>query len=120
MSDVIAIIGDNAEVNKALSNLCEKPSIECASHCFNLAVSLFLRDHDEVINKISDIVIKLPTIKYRGKLRQKTDVGPVLKNETTLEQHVRQVEPIYPFASIPVGTRIFGRSSICNPLVVTI
>ena len=25
MSDVIAIIGDNAEVNKALSNLCEKP-----------------------------------------------------------------------------------------------
>ena len=64
MSDVIAIIGDNAEVNKALSNLCEKPLIGCASHRFNLAVSLFLRDHAEIINKISDIMIKF---------------GPVLK-----------------------------------------
>ena len=45
MSDVIAIIGDNAEVNKALSNLCEKPLIRFASHRFSLAVSLFLSDH---------------------------------------------------------------------------
>ena len=79
MSDVIAIIGDNAEVNKALFNLCEKPFIGCASHRFNLAVSLFLRDHAEIINKISDIMIKLRTLKYRGKLRQKTDLGPVFK-----------------------------------------
>ena len=82
MSDVIAIIGDNAEVNKALSNSCEKPLIGCASHRFNLAVSLFLKEHTEIIAKISDIMIKLRTSKYRGKLRQKTDLGPVLKNET--------------------------------------
>ena len=61
MSDVIAIIGDNAEVNKALSNLCEKPLIGCASHRFNLAVSLFLKEHTEIIAKISDIMIKLGT-----------------------------------------------------------
>ena len=63
MSDVIAIIGDNAEVNKALSNLCEKPLIGCASHRFNLAVSLFLKEHTEIIAKISDIMIKLRTLK---------------------------------------------------------
>ena len=41
-----------------------------------------MKEHTEIIAKISDIMIKLRTLKYRGKLRQKTDLGPVLKIET--------------------------------------
>ena len=42
LGNVVALIGDNASVNKSLSNLCNKPLTGCASHRFNLAVKKFL------------------------------------------------------------------------------
>ena len=69
-------------VTKEVEKRIQSALPEKLAHRFNLAVSLFLKEHTEIIAKISDIMIKLRTLKYRGKLRQKTDLGPVLKNET--------------------------------------
>ena len=39
LTNVVVIIGDDAEVNKSRANLCGIPLIGCASHKFQLAVS---------------------------------------------------------------------------------
>ena len=38
LCNVTCVIGDNGNANKSLSNKLSIPLIECASHCFNLAV----------------------------------------------------------------------------------
>ena len=99
-NNVVALIGDNAEVNKALANLCEKPLIGCASHKFNLAVSHYLKNYEDLLGKINDIMVKLKSLKYRGKLRTKTDKGPMLRNDTRWSSTFQMVErysELHPF-----------------------
>lgn len=40
--NVICLVGDNCNVNKALADLCDLPLIGCAAHRFNLAVQAYL------------------------------------------------------------------------------
>ena len=49
LENVVAITGDNAEVNKSIANLCGMPLIEYASHSFNLAVFACLDRQNKVI-----------------------------------------------------------------------
>ena len=42
LANVVAIIGDNAPVNKAVADLCETGFIGCASHRFNLAINTLM------------------------------------------------------------------------------
>ena len=80
--NVIAICGDNAEVNKALANLCNLPLVGCASHRFNIAVMNFLKPYKELLDKINTLMGKLKNLKLSGLLRNFTSLRPVQKNVT--------------------------------------
>ena len=80
--NLIAITGDNAEVNRCLANLLNIPLIGCHSHKFNLAVSKYLDRKSEILEKIAVLMGKLRFPKMAGELRQLTNLKPVLRNKT--------------------------------------
>lgn len=82
LENVVAICGDNAEVNKALANLCNVPLVGCASHRFNLAVLDYLKPYEELIKKVNNLMGKLKGLKMSGILRKFTSLCPVQKNDT--------------------------------------
>lgn len=54
ISNVICLVGDNCNTNKALADHCEKPLVGCAAHRFNLAVQdyLQLKPHDDLLIQV--------------------------------------------------------------------
>jgi hypothetical protein len=52
VENLICIIGDNCNVNKALADLLEIPLVGCAAHRFNLAIQKYLVNYSEIINKV--------------------------------------------------------------------
>ena len=42
LRNVICLVGDNCNTNKAFARLCDRPLVGCAAHRFNLAVQGFL------------------------------------------------------------------------------
>jgi len=82
MDNIVAIIGDNCETNKAMCDLCELPFIGCASHRFNLAVKNWLEKYEPVLNKVNVLMGKLKNLKLSGALRRVTDLRPVQRNVT--------------------------------------
>ena len=50
----------------------------CASHRFSLAVSDYVTDKLDIINKAQALMIKLRTLKLSAKLRQHTHLKPVI------------------------------------------
>ena len=82
LANVVAIIGNNAEVNKSTANLCGIPLIECASHKFQLAVSRYLDRNECLLNKINTLMGKLKSLKLAGKLREHTPLQSIQRNKT--------------------------------------
>ncbi|XP_036367828.1 uncharacterized protein LOC118767407 [Octopus sinensis] len=82
LENVVAITGDNTEVNKSIANLCRIPLIGCAFHKFNLAVSAYLDKQEVLLNKINTLMGKLKSLKLAGKLREKTPLQPIQRNKT--------------------------------------
>lgn len=82
LENVVAITGDNAEVNKSIANLCKMPLIGCASHKFNLAVSAYLNNQEVLLDKINMLMGKLKSLKLAGRLREKTPLQPLQRNKT--------------------------------------
>jgi hypothetical protein len=62
--------------------LLEVPFIGCASHRFNLACQKYLEDYELQLSSISRVMVTLRNIKQAGKLRTKTKLSPVLRNDT--------------------------------------
>jgi len=81
-NNVVCIIADNCETNKALSRLCKVPMIGCASHRFNLAVTEYLSPFSSILNKVHSLMTKLKTVKLSAKLRLHTHLKPVVQNDT--------------------------------------
>ena len=84
MSNVVCLICDNCETNKALARLCRIPMIGCASHRFNLAVKEYIltSSNSENLSKINVLIGKLKGIKLGAKLRQFTTFRPKQQNVT--------------------------------------
>jgi hypothetical protein len=82
MENVQVLIGDNCSVNKRLADICEKPMVSCYSHRLNLAVNKYLQPREGLLRQVEDIMVRLTTLKKASKLRQKTDLNPVLRNKT--------------------------------------
>jgi hypothetical protein len=82
LTNLIYLVGDNAPVNTCLSDLLEVPFIGCASHRFNLACKKYLKEYEESLSKISRLMVTLRNVKQAGKLRTKTKLSPVLRNDT--------------------------------------
>ena len=77
LENVVALIADNCETNKALSELCEVPMIGCYSHRLALAVRDYLKPNDHLICKINTMMGKLNYPKLAGQLRQYTSLKPL-------------------------------------------
>ena len=63
LANVVAIIGDNAELNKSTANLCGISLIGCVSHKVQLAVSRYLGRNECLLNKINTLMGKLKSFK---------------------------------------------------------
>ena len=81
-ANVLAVVADNCELNKAICDILLKPLIGCASHCLVLAVQDYIKGNQSVINKIHQLMVKLRGVKLSAKLRQHTNLRPVLFNAT--------------------------------------
>ena len=80
--NVVCICGDNAEVNKAIVNLCNLRLLGCNSYRLNLAVKEFTKTSSNLLEKVNNLVIKLRGVKLSGKPRKLTDLRPVYKSDT--------------------------------------
>jgi hypothetical protein len=81
-SSLVYLVGDNAPVNTCLADLLEVPFIGCASHRFNLACQKYLEDYELQLSSISRLMVTLRNIKQARKLRTKTTLSPVLRNDS--------------------------------------
>ncbi|KAG2800607.1 hypothetical protein PC112_g20404 [Phytophthora cactorum] len=79
-----------------LANIMGMPLVGCASHRLNLAVKRFLEPHEEDLENVQVLMRKLRTVKEAAKLRAKTPLLPVLRQETwwsstfaTVDRYVR-------------------------------
>lgn len=80
--NVICLIGDNCNTNKAVANNASVPLVGCASHRFNLAVQDILREEETCIAKIHSIMVKLRTLLLSAKLLKLTPLRPKTRNAT--------------------------------------
>ncbi|ETP16151.1 hypothetical protein F441_09212 [Phytophthora nicotianae CJ01A1] len=82
LDDVPFLVGDNCAVNKRLSNLMAVPLVGCASHRLNLAMREYLAPHKNTLAEVQALMRKLRTLKQAAKLRKKTALQPVLRQDT--------------------------------------
>ncbi|KAH9108067.1 hypothetical protein AeMF1_016685 [Aphanomyces euteiches] len=82
LSNIVVLIGDNCSTNRALSRLLGIPLVGCASHLFNLFVGDILREKEEIVNLVNDLMRKLKTIILSAKLRRLTNLSPKTRNAT--------------------------------------
>ncbi|KAG3241349.1 hypothetical protein PI124_g13790 [Phytophthora idaei] len=76
------LVGDNCAVNKRLAKLMEVPLVGCGSHRLNLAVRDFLRPHVSALEEVQQLMRKLRTLNQAAKLRVKTPLVPVHRQDT--------------------------------------
>lgn len=82
VSNVVALIADNCNVNRSISTKMGVPLIGCASHRFQLAVKEILKEDEGVITQVKQLMTKLRTPLISAKLRRETHLKPKLKNDT--------------------------------------
>ena len=69
MANVVVICGDNCETNLAIARRSGIHFIGCHSHRLNLGVKLFLLPDEDIIDKVSKLMVALLTKKNCGRLR---------------------------------------------------
>ena len=75
--NVVALIADNCEINKALARLCEVPLIISHSHRLDLAAKEYLKPHDKLISKVNALMGKLKTPKIAAEVRKHSPFCPI-------------------------------------------
>ncbi|RLN96724.1 hypothetical protein BBJ28_00019689 [Nothophytophthora sp. Chile5] len=92
VSDCLFIVGDNCAVNKKLATLLSIPLVGCASHRLNLAVQAYLQQYEEDLDTIHTWMKKLRTLNHAAKLRLKTPLRPVVRQDTRWNSTYSMVE----------------------------
>ena len=82
MKNVLFLVADNCNTNKALSRIANIPMIGCASHRLNLACKLMLEEYSEELKLIHEFMVFVSTQANNKKLREITDLCPVERNTT--------------------------------------
>jgi hypothetical protein len=83
--NVICFVGDNCSVNQSIARTMSVPLIGCASHKFNLAVQLWIKEQPNltsIIAKVAAVMRKASTLKVAAKLKQLTKYSCVKANDT--------------------------------------
>ena len=84
LSSLLYLVADNAAVNTCLADLLEIQMIGCASHRFNLACKSYLQKYEATLSKVNSLMVTLRNVKQAGKLRTRTPLEPVTRNDTLL------------------------------------
>ena len=80
--NIVCLIGDNCNTNKALATQARRPLVGCASHRFNLAVKDQLKDYADILSNINTLMKKLKNLIPAAKLRKHTLLQPKCSNAT--------------------------------------
>ena len=112
--NVVALIADNCETNKALADICNVPLVGCHSHRLALAVKEYLTNKDELIQKVNTLMGKLKAPKTAAELRNFTNLKPVqycvtrwlsvmqmLKRFTEIKDTIRKIPAVIDFLLSP-------------------
>ncbi|ETI57552.1 hypothetical protein F443_00161 [Phytophthora nicotianae P1569] len=76
------LVADICSVNRRLATLMGVPLVGCASHRLNRAVQLELADYEEELDTVQKLMLKLRTLTQSAKLRAKTQLRPVIRQDT--------------------------------------
>ncbi|EGZ11617.1 hypothetical protein PHYSODRAFT_516015 [Phytophthora sojae] len=76
------LVADNCAVNRRLATLMSVPLVGCASHRLNLAVQADMASHEEDLAAVQALMVKLRTLTQSAKLRLKTPLRPVIRQDT--------------------------------------
>ncbi|KAG6610903.1 GTP-dependent nucleic acid-binding protein engD [Phytophthora cinnamomi] len=79
---VLFLVGDNCGVNRRLATLMGVPLVGCASHRLNRAVAARLSECADDLDLVQALMIKLRTLHHSAKLRFKTDLRPIIRQQT--------------------------------------
>ncbi|POM64907.1 Hypothetical protein PHPALM_19499, partial [Phytophthora palmivora] len=82
ITDCLFLVGDNCAVNRLLATRMGVPLVGCASHRLNRAVQADLQQHEEDLATVQALMVRLRTLKQSAKLRQKTTLRPVIRQDT--------------------------------------
>ncbi|RAW31403.1 hypothetical protein PC110_g12236 [Phytophthora cactorum] len=82
ISGCLFLVGDNCAVNKRLADLLGVPLVGFASHRLNLAVRDFLQPSESDLEEVQQLMRKLRTLNQAVKLRAKTPLRAVLRQDT--------------------------------------
>ena len=82
MYNVVALVGDNASVNKSIYEKTDIPFVKCALHRFNVAVCDILERDEILLSKLQSIMVKLRTLLLSAKLQKLTPLRPHLLQGT--------------------------------------
>ncbi|RLN95492.1 hypothetical protein BBJ28_00019948 [Nothophytophthora sp. Chile5] len=99
VSDCLFIVGDNCAVNKKLDTLLDIPLVGCASHRLNLAVQAYLLQYEEDLDTIHTLMKKLRTLNHVAKLRLKTPLRPIVRQDTRWSSTYTMVERYFCLAT---------------------
>lgn len=80
--NILFLVGDNCNVNKALSRKISIPLIGCASHRLNLAIDAFLAGFEPKMDQIHSLMKKLSTIKGVARLTKLSPLVAVKRKNT--------------------------------------
>lgn len=101
VADMIAIVCDNMETNRAISRCIGVPMIGCAAHRFNLAVRSHVQGHRDAIDKVAVLMKKLKIVKRSAVLRSSgCRYRPVALHElrwSGLHRMLKRYDQLYPF-----------------------
>jgi hypothetical protein len=90
--DVLFLIGDNCATNIKASRDRQIPLIGCASHRLNLAVKLFLTEHNSVLEKLNLLMKKFKTIKGKAFLKNNGFLMAKSINQTRWSSTFKMIE----------------------------
>ncbi|EGZ19549.1 hypothetical protein PHYSODRAFT_285295 [Phytophthora sojae] len=76
------LVADNCAVNRRLATLMSVPLVGCASHRLNLAVQADMASHEDDLAAVQALMVKLRTLTQSAKLRLKTPLRPVIRQDT--------------------------------------
>ncbi|KAL5468847.1 hypothetical protein EMCRGX_G029970 [Ephydatia muelleri] len=82
LDNIDFFIGDNCSTNKRCATLAKKPMIGCHAHRLHLATKSAMAPVEQYLVKLDVLVSKLRTTKYSAKLRKRTALVPVARQET--------------------------------------
>ncbi|POM62988.1 hypothetical protein PHPALM_27785 [Phytophthora palmivora] len=81
-SQCLFLVADNCAVNSLLATLMGVPLVGCASHRLNLAVQADMVEFGPDLYLVQSLMLKLRTISQSAKLRIKTGLRPVIRQDT--------------------------------------